>query len=347
MSGINDAYLSRDALLFHHMMVSSWSVADKLSVLTKLTLVDLSQEEVRGSCTFLRANPEWRLVTIDANTPLPAVLDYLASHSKIPNLTDQLSEASTRTLSVAARTGLSDIYCLVLSDGIEVAVKCLRQHDPKHVKRTTRELNVWSKLKHKNVLGLSGMAIFQGCLAMVSPWMAYGSVNSVLRKWPEMNRIPWCLQLARAIEYVHGENVVHGDVKGDNLVMDQDGTIKLTDFGLSIMDEAVLQFSQTDPGGGTTRWMRSRETDIYAMGMTILEIITGDVPFREIQSGHSVMWAVRQERRTPRVSELELETASGRDMLLLTVMKWCWKYDPAERPTARQVVQMLEVLVED
>ncbi|QRV91868.1 Tyrosine kinase specific for activated [Ceratobasidium sp. AG-Ba] len=240
---------------------------------------------------------------------------------------------------------------------MQVAVKCLRQHDPKHVKRTTRELNVWSKLKHKNVLGLSGMALFQGCLAMVSPWMAYGSVNSVLRKWPEMNRLPWCLQLARAIEYLHEENVVHGDIKGDNLVMDQDGTIKLTDFGLSIMDEAVFQFSQTDPGGGTTRWMapelfgdgpqRSRETDIYAMGMTILEIITGDVPFREIKSGHSIIWAVRQERRTPQVPELEHNSASGQDMILLGVLKWCWKYNPAERPTARQVAYMLQGLVEE
>lgn len=305
---------------------------------------------------FFLANPEWRLITIEVNTPLPMVVDYLASHSKIPNLTEQLSDASTRTLSVAARTGLSDIYCLALSDGTQVAVKCLRQHDPKHVKRTTRELNVWSKLKHKNVLELSGMALFKDCLAMVSPWMVYGSVNSVLRKWPEMNRLPWCLQLARAIEYLHQENVVHGDVKGDNLVMDQDGTVKLTDFGLSIMDEAVFQFSQTDPGGGTTRWMapelfgdgpqRSRETDIYAMGMTILEIITGDVPFREIQSGHSIIWAVRQERRTPQVPELEHNSASGQDMILLGVLKWCWEYNPAERPTARQVAYMLQGLVE-
>ncbi|QRW02585.1 Tyrosine kinase specific for activated [Ceratobasidium sp. AG-Ba] len=224
---------------------------------------------------------------------------------------------------------------MTLTDSTQVAVKCLRQHDPKHIKRTARELSIWSKLAHGNILELQGLAVFQGCLAMVSPWMAYGS----------------CLQLAHAVEFLHGENVVHGDIKGDNLVMDNNGVIKLMDFGLAIMSEAVFQFSQTDPGGGTGRWMapelygddpqRSKETDIYAMGMTMLEIITGDVPFREIKAGHSVGMAVAHHRRIPRVPELEAETASGQDLLVHALLKWCWKYDPKERPTAGKVVSVI------
>ncbi|QRW06105.1 Tyrosine kinase specific for activated [Ceratobasidium sp. AG-Ba] len=241
---------------------------------------------------------------------------------------------------------------MTLTDSTQVAVKCLRQHDPKHVKRTARELSIWSKLRHRNVLELQGLVVFQGCLAMVSPWMAYGSVNSVLKKWPNTKRFPL---LAHAIEFLHAEQVIHGDIKGDNLVMDKDGILKLTDFGLAIMNEAVLQFSHTDPGGGTNRWMapelygedpqRSREADVYAMGMTMLEIITGDVPFREIKAGHMVGWAVARERRIPEVPELAADGASGQDTLVHSLLKWCWRYDPKQRPSARMVVSLLEPLI--
>ncbi|QRV91852.1 Tyrosine kinase specific for activated [Ceratobasidium sp. AG-Ba] len=293
-----------------------------------------------GERLELGAGEDLTLITIDVNTPLPTVVDYLASHSKIPNLTEQLSDASTRTLSVAARTGLSDIYCLALSDGMQVAVKSYDSRAERMVEAEAQERawTIWNGM----IQGLFGDGV---------------AVDDVRKRQLGVEKMAGKESTSLGgFEYLHEENVVHGDIKGDNLVMDQDGTIKLTDFGLSITDEAVFQFSQTDPGGGTTRWMapelfgdgpqRSRETDIYAMGMTILEIITGDVPFREIKSGHSIIWAVRQERRTPQVPELEHNSASGQDMILLGVLKWCWKYNPAERPTARQVAYMLQGLVE-
>ncbi|QRV88451.1 Tyrosine kinase specific for activated [Ceratobasidium sp. AG-Ba] len=218
---------------------------------------------------------------------------------------------------------------MTLTDSTQVAVKCLRQHDPKHVKRTARELRM-----------------FGDGIPVDGVWKYRLGLEEMARH-----------KAASTIEFLHSENVVHGDIKGDNLVMDNDGVIKLMDFGLAIMNEAVFRFSQTDPGGGTSRWMapelygddpqRSKETDVYAMGMTMLEIITGDVPFREIKVGHAVGMAVAHHRRIPRVPELEAETASGQDMMVHGLLKWCWKYDPKERPTAGKVVSALDPLVEN
>jgi hypothetical protein len=56
------------------------------------------------------------------------------------------------------------------------------------VQRTARELNAWSKLKHPYILELLGLAQFRDCLAMVSPWMEYGSVISVIKGWPHLDR---------------------------------------------------------------------------------------------------------------------------------------------------------------
>ncbi|KAG8790823.1 hypothetical protein FRC12_010903 [Ceratobasidium sp. 428] len=149
--------------------------------------------------------------------------------------------------------------------------------DEKYVKHTAHELSTWAKLKGDNILELHGLAIFRNCLTMISPWMELGSVNRAIGINPDLDRYRLCKQLAAAIKHLHEvENVIHGDIKGDNVLMASDGTLKLTDFGLAIMHDKTLQFSQTDPGRGTTRWMapelydgaqRCRESDIYAMGM--------------------------------------------------------------------------------
>jgi len=185
--------------------------------------------------------------------------------------------------------------------------------------------------------------------------MELGSVRSVVQQWSGVDRYKLSYQVTLAVDYLHQENVVHGDIKGDNLLMAQDGTLKLTDFGLAIMHDQVFQFSQTDPGGGTCRWMapelykedarRCRETDVYAMGMTMLEIITGDVPFREIKSGHTISWAVVHEKRTPQVPELQQEPVLPQAGIMYHLLQWCWRYTPSERPTARQVTSMMRGLV--
>ncbi|KAG8779672.1 hypothetical protein FRC12_023969, partial [Ceratobasidium sp. 428] len=318
---------------------------------------------------FFDEHPELSVVVdITSDTPLPTVVRWLASRSSITNLTDQLSRSLTITPFAVARGGVSDVYCATRSDETYWAIKCLRQHDPKHLKRTARELNTWSKLKHKNVLELYGLAVFNGCLAMVSPWMEYGSVSSVVKKWPQMNRYTFvrinlsyphkdkklkqtqCQQLSAAIDYIHQEGV-------ENALVAQDGTLKLTDFGLAIVHDAAVQFSMTDLGGGTGRYMapelwtedpqRSREADVYAMGMTMLEIITGDVPFREIKSTHMISFAVAHQRRTPNVPELQKESASLDEMVMLSILRSCWRYEPQDRPTARKVASLVKSLVDN
>ncbi|KAG8695383.1 hypothetical protein FRC09_009189, partial [Ceratobasidium sp. 395] len=298
---------------------------------------------------FFREHPELSVaINITSDTPLLTVVQWLASRSSVTDLTDELSRSLTVTSAPIARGGLSDVYRATRPDGTQLAIKCLRRHDSKHVKRTARELNTWSRLKHQNVLEPSGLALFQGCLAMVSPWMKYGSVTRVAKKRPDMDRYKLCQQLTAAIDYLHREGVVHGDIKGENVLVAKNGTLKLTDFGLAVMHDAAVEFSQTDPGGGTARYMapelweedseRSREADVYAMGM---EILTGEVPFPEIKSAHRIGIAVAQQRRVPDVSELQKESASLEEKVMLAVLQSCWKYEPKDRPTARKVALLV------
>ncbi|KAG8796439.1 hypothetical protein FRC12_022921 [Ceratobasidium sp. 428] len=261
----------------------------------------------------------------------------------------ELNKAKVQGDYPVARGGLADVYRATLSDGSTVAVKCIRQFtDEKYVKHTARELSTWAKLKNDNILELFGLAIFRNCLAMVSPWMELGNVHHAIKINPNLDRYRLCKQLATVIKYLHEvENVIHGDIKGENILMASDGTLKLTDFGLAIMHDKTLQFSETDPGGGTARWMapelyldgarRCRETDIYAMGYV------GKLPFHEIRGGGAIIKAVL-DGRTPEVSELDQRPISPRAHIMIGTLHRCWRRDAKERATVAEVLGLLNLV---
>ncbi|CAE6427614.1 unnamed protein product [Rhizoctonia solani] len=188
-----------------------------------------------------------------------------------------------------AEGGFGDIWKGQLHDGTLVAVKVLRwglmsckDDERKGFKRMMREIYAWSKLDHENVHKLLGVTLFQGRLGMISKWMAHGNLRDYLSRNPSVDRHKLCVQIAQGLEYIHDSNMVHGDLKASNILISSDNTVKLTDFDYSLISECSLLFSDTTRmGGGTLRWMapelvlqecsqRSKQTDIYALGMTFL-----------------------------------------------------------------------------
>ncbi|KAG8772633.1 hypothetical protein FRC12_002963 [Ceratobasidium sp. 428] len=140
------------------------------------------------------------------------------------------------------------------------------------------------------------MASFRDRISMVSPWVDPGNFYKFIVRFPEADRMDLCLQVANGLAYLHANNVIFGDMKAQNVLVGFDGIAMLTDFGLSVLDRSKMLFSTTEnPGGGSTRWMligehqapelisgatgRSREADIYALGMTWIEFLTGEFPF--------------------------------------------------------------------
>ncbi|QRV91957.1 kinesin light chain [Ceratobasidium sp. AG-Ba] len=269
---------------------------------------------------------------------------YLTNHAGITDLTGEMEKWNIPELR-AAFGGQGEVFRGTRQDGAVFAIKCINQPEEKQGKYTAQELSTWAKLSHPKILQLSGLAMFRGHLAMVSPWMEWGSVKRVLKDNPHMDPYAMCEQLVEVIQYLHDLNVVHGDIKGDNLLMGADGNLKLTDFGLTIMHDKTLQFSATDSapelfleGAGHTK-----ETDMYAVGMTMLEMITGEIPFREIRNDLHVM-SVTLKGQTPNVSELAKEPISPRAYTMIAAMHRCWRHDPKERIEAKELAKLLAVM---
>ncbi|CAE6475580.1 unnamed protein product [Rhizoctonia solani] len=206
------------------------------------------------------------LQRITANTPLNDIVKHFTLVAHLRDLTHELGPClETRT----SWGGLGDVYRTVMRDGTEIAIKTLRpsrsKSDNKITKYTAREIAAWSKLDHPNILEFLGLAVFQNQLVMVSPWMHCGNVVE-FAKQRGVNRCSLCLQLSSAVAYMHSMRVVHGDIKGANTLVSEDGVVKLTDFGLTIVQEPDVYISITEKGGGTERWMvaiRNRLTQGY------------------------------------------------------------------------------------
>ncbi|KAF9644194.1 kinase-like protein, partial [Thelephora ganbajun] len=120
--------------------------------------------------------------------------------------------------------------------GCSVAIKRLRmsQEDSDRIfKRLCREVIVWKHLSHPNILPLLGVSVSidPHCFCILSEWMPHGNVMQYARSNPEANRLKLLSDVASGVIYLHKLKVVHGDLKGANVLVDNERTARIGDFG--------------------------------------------------------------------------------------------------------------------
>ncbi|CAE6404251.1 unnamed protein product [Rhizoctonia solani] len=273
------------------------------------------------------------------------------------NLSPQM-ETRQDTAMIVSGGGFADIWMGQLHNGTKVAIKAwrseaLEQCMYKTLKRAARELFYWSKLEHRNIHQLMGVIVFKDqYLGMVSEWMENGNLYNYLQKHPDADRYQLCLDVASGLEYMHTQGMVHGDLKAMNVLVSPDGIARLSDFDFSVMSEAsTLMFTESSNSrSGSIRWVapemlaeeapkRTKESDVYALGMTMLEVFTGSVPYPECQKDFSVIKKVDRGALPDRPTELLGDDQRGGAVWQLMLNCWSRKLD--ERPSAGQVVEVL------
>ncbi|CAE6492016.1 Proto-oncogene tyrosine-protein kinase ROS [Rhizoctonia solani] len=281
------------------------------------------------------------------------VLELLRKHG-CEDVTAQLIGSPLNTDPIQGG-GFGEVYRGALDCGTEVSLKGLRpvidssDNGRGLVKLAAHELYIWSKCDHINILNLIGVAKLKEQLFMVSPWMVNGNVRDYLTGKSQEVRYQTCRQISDGVAYLHHRGIVHGDLKCHNIVVSKDGTPKITDFGTATVNEYSLCFTKSGMETNVTfRWAApeilqhqtksTAQSDVYSLGMTILEAFTGVVPYNGIFNiAHVYMRIVRGEK--PKRASIWDDGKAG---LLWNLLVDCWAYDPPERPNAVSVRDQIE-----
>ena len=190
--------------------------------------------------------------------------------------------------------GMASVYLAEqTSIGRTVAIKVLPphfMHDPTFMQRFEREVKVSADLQHPRVLPVYDYGQIGGRPYIVMAYMAGGTLADRLQQGPmpldEVVRL--IEQIAEGLDHAHRRGVVHRDFKPSNVLLDQQGNAYLADFGIAKISEATVQLTGTGIVG-TPAYMApemGREgivtplVDIYAMGVTLYQMLTGKYPFK-------------------------------------------------------------------
>ncbi|KAG6947684.1 hypothetical protein JG688_00015503 [Phytophthora aleatoria] len=207
------------------------------------------------------------------------------------------------------------------------------------------EADIWSRLNHPHVIALFG-ACHVGQPFFVCEYTAKGTLIDFLNTFDEM---AWkkLYEAALGLEFLHERGVVHADLKGDNILIGEDGRAKLTDFGLS----AVVSDGANSSGSpiGALRWKAPEcmgasgqpatfASDIFSLGMCIIEAVTGTFPWGRELPDAAVSFHVRRGRLPPSSSAF-----SSNQWRL--IQRMC-SLHPQDRPGIRFVVRALRLASE-
>ncbi|QRV73805.1 Tyrosine-protein kinase [Ceratobasidium sp. AG-Ba] len=227
-----------------------------------------------------------RETVISKAMSMPDLVSVLVQHG-CPDVTHSLDFSTCDEYPIGGG-GFGDIYRGKLRDGTSVAIKSMKVAGPdlveqqRKMKNAAREIHTWSKLNHPYVAKFLGLAQFRGQVAMVSPWAERGSLPTYLRAQHDVDRPQLCVMIAEGLEFLHECGIIHGDLKGANVLVSDDHRPQLCDFGNAVLLESTLQFTYTTAKTNlSARWTApelflegqtySVEADIYALAMVSVD----------------------------------------------------------------------------
>ena len=191
-----------------------------------------------------------------------------------------------------------------------VAIKVLHEHysrDPEYVERFRREARAIARLAHPNVVTVIDRGEWEGRQFIVFEHVAGENLKAALTRagpLPVDRALDLAVQIARALSFAHGLDIVHRDVKPHNVLLDGNGTAKVTDFGIARALDSDDALTATGTVLGTGQYLSPEQangergderSDQYSLGVVAYELLTGRVPY----SGDNLMAVAMRHVRDP------------------------------------------------
>jgi len=246
-----------------------------------------------------------------------------------------------RVLRELARGGQGVVFLGEDRGGNEVAIKLLREQatDDESLVRFHNEARITALLKHPNLVPLIEAGVAPQGPFLVTPWIRGEDLQKLVYRGgplPERDAVELCVGLADALEAAHRAGVLHRDVKPGNVLIDERGEARLTDFGLASSLTPTERLTQTGDLLGTPLYMAPEQalglrrdfspaTDVYGLGATLFFLLTGQGPFGGATTLEVLEQVVGEPAPSPRTLRADLD--SGLEAICLR----CLEKEPSAR----------------
>ncbi|KAF5358883.1 hypothetical protein D9757_012303 [Collybiopsis confluens] len=220
-------------------------------------------------------------------------------------------------------------------------------------KEFCREALIWRQLRHPNILPLLGVniSLFYPSFCLVSPWMENKDIIAYLKQNPDHSLRTALSEVAAGLRYMHSvvPPLVHGDIRGANILVTDDRRCCLADFGLSVITTSsqawTMTTSSSSASKGTMRWLAPEyitseipnhpSRDIYAFGWFAWQMFTQKPPFSDRKNEAAVLLHLMGGGRLDRPQDDRYSDAIWK----LTTQ--CWAENVQARPSAHQIFDAL------
>ncbi|HEY3321360.1 MAG TPA: serine/threonine-protein kinase [Planctomycetota bacterium] len=219
--------------------------------------------------------------------------------------------------------------------------------DAEFVARFQREVQTASALSHPNIVAGFGSGTLEGKPYLLMEYVAGRSLERLLeteRRLPEPRALSIAREVARALDYAHSHGVVHRDVKPDNVLLGDDGSVKLTDFGLAKLMRENQRLTQSGVALGTPHYISPEQVeasryidhraDLYSLGAMLFQMLTGRVLFDGANNNEIMLRHLNEPPRDPREFVPSISDDTAKIIRKLLVKKAAERYDSAEQVIA-------------
>ena len=264
---------------------------------------------------------------------------------------DAIIDGRYKVVSRLGTGGMADVF--LVEDqllGRKVALKLLHRRfaeDPAFVERFRREAQAAAGLQHQNIVGIYDRGEYDGTYYIAMEYVPGQTLKQVIQQQAPLDpvrAIGLAIQILKAARFAHRRGIVHRDLKPHNVIVDDSGDAKVTDFGIA--RAGASDMTETGSIMGTAQYLSPEQaqgrsvtasSDLYSVAVVLYEMLTGRVPFDGEQAVTIALKHVSEAPAAPRVLNPSIPPELEQTIL------WTLNKNPADRPVdADQLITVLE-----
>ncbi|XP_057435115.1 serine/threonine-protein kinase STY46-like isoform X2 [Lotus japonicus] len=274
-------------------------------------------------------------------------MDFSSRHANLPDCENDISKIDPKCLRLEKKIAsgpFSDLYKGTFCNQ-DVAIKVLKDENLNDDirKEFAQEVYILSKVQHKNVVKFVGACTKPPNLNLITEYLSGGSMYDFLHLHKTVLALPSLLKVAidvsKGMEYLHQCGIIHRDLKTANLLIDENGVVKVADFGVAkVYNQPGIMTAET----GTYRWMApevighkpyDHKADVFSFAIVLWELLTGKLPYDHLSPLQAAVGVVQKGLR-PKIPK-------HTHPKLVELLHWCWHQEPSLRPNFSEILAFL------